>query len=144
MSKKIDVYVADLLVGNVKLHNLHWNVVGFTFKAVHEYLEGLYDGFFEKYDEVAEYQKQIGEFPVANVKEYLKLSEIKELGKEEVGPKKAIEEALELVKHMRDLALAIREEASDDEFLLANMMEDHVTEYQKEIWFMESMLKDIK
>lgn len=143
MSKKVDVYVADLLVGNVKLHNLHWNVVGFTFKAVHEYLEGLYDSFFEKYDEVAEYQKQIGEFPVANVKEYLELTEVKELGKEEIGPKEAIEEALALVKHMKDSALAIREEAGED-FLLSNLMEDHVTEYQKQIWFMESMLKDIK
>ena len=40
---------------------------------------------------------------------------------------------------MRDSALKIQEEA--ESFGLSNMMEDHVAEYNKEIWFMESMLK---
>ena len=40
---------------------------------------------------------------------------------------------------MKELALEIREKA--DDFVLSNMMEDHVTDYNKEIWFMESMLK---
>jgi len=39
------------MIGNIKLHNLHWNVTGLTFKAVREYLETLYEDSFEKYDE---------------------------------------------------------------------------------------------
>lgn len=139
----LDVYLADLLVGNVKLHNLHWNVEGFTFKAVHEYLEALYDQFFEYYDEVAEYQKQIGDMPKASVKEYLELTDIEELSNKIVDAKIAIKTALELIKHMKEHALAIREEADEkDNFVLVAMMEDHVTAYNKEIWFMESMLKE--
>ncbi len=138
--KKLDVYLANLLVGNVKLHNLHWNVYGFSFKSVHEYLEDLYDDFFAKFDDVAEYQKQVGVYPKASVKAYLELSDIEELKDEDICEVDAVKVALDLIKHMKDLALEIIEEA--DDFVLTNMLEDHVTDYNKSIWFMESMLKD--
>ena len=34
-------YLANIGVMYVKLHNLHWNVVGPQFKAIHEYLETI-------------------------------------------------------------------------------------------------------
>ncbi len=139
--KKVDVYLANLMVGNVKLHNLHWNVIGTQFKAVHEYLEEIYDDFFEKFDEVAEYQKQIGDYPKASVKEYLEISTIEELESKDYSIKESIEITLELLSKMKELALEILEENDEDNFVLSNMMEDHITGYNKEIWFMESMLK---
>lgn len=139
--KKVDVYLANLMVGNVKLHNLHWNVIGTQFKAVHEYLEAIYDDFFEKFDEVAEYQKQIGDYPKASVKEYLEISTVEELESKDYSVKESIEITLELLSKMKELALEILEENDEDNFVLSNMMEDHITGYNKEIWFMESMLK---
>lgn len=139
--KKLDVYLSNLLVGNVKLHNLHWNVVGPQFKSVHEYLEVLYDDFFEKYDEVAEYQKQIGKYPVASVKDYLELTTVEELESKDASVKDSINYAKELLERQKELALEIIEEADEEDFVLSNMMEDHITGYNKEIWFMESMLK---
>ena len=53
-SCKIKTYLANLAVWNVKLHNIHWNVVGPYFVSVHEYTEKLYDEVFEAYDAVAE------------------------------------------------------------------------------------------
>lgn len=138
--KKLDVYLANLLVGNVKLHNLHWNVRGFAFKSIHEYLEELYDDFFEKMDEVAEYSKMHGEFPVASVKDYLDLTSVDEIESKDYSQEESIKIALELIKAQKKLALEIREEAEED-FSLANMMEDHIEGYTKAIWFMESMLK---
>lgn len=139
--KKLDVYLSNLLVGNVKLHNLHWNVVGSQFKSVHEYLEVLYDDFFEKYDEVAEFQKQIGKYPVASVKDYLELTTVEELESKDASVKDSINYAKELLERQKELALEIIEEADEEDFVLSNMMEDHITGYNKEIWFMESMLK---
>lgn len=136
--KKLDVYLSNLMVGNVKLHNLHWNVIGLQFKPVHEYLEALYDDFFSKYDEIAEYQKRNGVFPKASLKDYLANSSVEELESVSVDCKQAISAALELIRHQRDLALEIREEASD--FSLSNLMEDHIEGYNQQIWFMESML----
>lgn len=137
---KLNKYLANLEVGNIILHNLHWNVEGFTFKAVHEYLEGLYDEFFDMLDDVAEYERKNGQFPPASLKEYLELSDVKERVSKSVDAKEAIKTALELIKNMDKLAKEIREET--DCFILSNMMEDHSTHYAKEIWFMESMLKE--
>ncbi|EHM12988.1 DNA-binding ferritin-like protein (oxidative damage protectant) [Jonquetella anthropi DSM 22815] len=139
--KKLDIYLANLVVGNIKLHNLHWNVKGFAFKQVHEYLESLYDEVFEKMDEVAELQKMKGEFPKASVKQSLELASVKELEDKSWDVKEAVTIALEYVKEMKKLALEIRSEVDEkDNFALANMMEDHIAGYSKEIWFMESML----
>ncbi|NLY09414.1 MAG: DNA starvation/stationary phase protection protein [Tissierellia bacterium] len=137
--KKVDLYLANLAVNNIKLHNLHWNVVGFSFKHVHEYLEVIYDSFFEKFDEVAEYQKMNGVFPKASVKEYMDISDVNELESKDYNGKEAIEIALEVIRDMKKLALEIADESNH--FVLSNMMEDHATEYNKHIWFMESMLK---
>ena len=41
-TKLLNSYIASLLVWNVKLHNIHWNVTGHLFKPVHEYTEALY------------------------------------------------------------------------------------------------------
>lgn len=141
--KSVDTYLANLYVGNVYLHNLHWNVVGPNFKAVHEYLEALYDQNFEYIDEVAELQKMYGSYPVANMKDYLSIATLKEIGKsEDIDQKTALKLATDYVKLMRETALAIRSEADEaDHFMLANMMEDHIGEYDKQIWFMNSMLE---
>lgn len=140
--KKLDIYLANIAVGNVLLHNLHWNVRGFAFKQVHEYLEGLYDEGFEYFDQVAEIQKQMGVDPKASMKDYLELATVKELPSKDIDQKDAIKEALNYYKQMKDLALEVREKADEeDKFLVANLMEDHIEHYVKEIWFMESMLK---
>lgn len=91
-------------------------------------------------DDVAEYERKNGQFPPASLKEYLELSDVKERVSKSVDAKEAIKTALELIKNMDKLAKEIREET--DCFILSNMMEDHLTHYAKEIWFMESMLKE--
>lgn len=139
--KKLDLYLANLAVGYVKLHNLHWNVRGFSFKAVHEYLESLYDSVNDAFDAVAELQKMEGAYPAASMRKYLEISDVEELESRDYSEKEAVELALEYLQHMRGLALEIRAEANAaDNFPVANMMEDHAEAYNKQIWFMRSML----
>ncbi len=137
MKKK---YLANLMVGNVLLHNLHWNVEGKAFKQVHEYLEALYDDAFEKYDEVAERMKMDGNMPPATMKEYLELTDLKELEVRGYSIEESLEQAKKYLEHMKALALKIRSEATEEEFAWANMMEDHVAGYDKEIWFIRQAL----
>ncbi len=142
MTKKLDVYLANLAVNFVKLHNLHWNVVGKTFKQVHEYLEEMYDEVFEKYDEFAEYQKMVGDYPRASMKEYLEIATIKEIESKDYNVAETYDIVLSDLNLMRDLATEIRHEADEKgEFNLVAMMEDEVASYNKKIWFVESMLK---
>ena len=41
--KNFNKLLSNYFVVFVKLHNLHWNVVGINFKQIHEYLETLYN-----------------------------------------------------------------------------------------------------
>ena len=69
-------YIANIGVSYIKLHNLHWNVVGHQFKAVHEYLESLYDALADVLDEVAEILKMDGEMPLGSLKKYLEFASV--------------------------------------------------------------------
>lgn len=142
MSKKLDLYLANLAVNYVKLHNLHWNVIGKTFKQVHEYLEEMYDEATESFDTVAEYQKMVGEYPNASLKSYLEIATIKELDSKDYNTKEIFEIVIADLKMMRELATEIRNEADEKgEFSLVAIMEGEVASQNKRIWFIESMLK---
>ena len=141
LNNAINAYIANIGVGYIKLHNLHWNVVGPQFKAVHEYLESLYDAFADVLDETAELLKMAGAQPVGSLKGYLAIATIKELGDEAVDQKKALELTLADLELLRDQAASIRALADkDDVFGIANLMEDHIENYAKQIWFLRSML----
>ena len=139
---KSNKYLANINVNYVKLHNLHWNVLGLQFKPVHEYLEGLYDSMHEIFDEVAELLKMNGEYPLASLKDFLAVSEVKELESKDYSVKESLEIALADIKLLKANALELRSLAAEEDFYpLQVMMEDHLANYNKVVWFIESMLK---
>ena len=139
---KSNKYLANINVNYVKLHNLHWNVLGLQFKPVHEYLEGLYDSMHEVFDEVAELLKMNGEYPLASLKDFLAVSEIKELESKDYSVKESLEIALADIKLLKENALELRKLAAEEDFYpFQVMMEDHLANYNKVVWFIESMLK---
>ena len=139
--QEVNKYLANLAIWNVKLHNLHFNVVGSQFVPTHEYLESVYDNAFEYYDAVAEALKMEGEEPVVRISEYLKLATIEELDGRAFSVKEVYEILQADFKLMSDLALKIREEAGEeDNFALSNLMEDHIEYYTKQLWFLRASL----
>ena len=141
--KELKQYLANLSVLNVKLHNLHWNVVGEQFNAIHAFTEGLYDAYFKLFDDVAEMLKIRGEYPAASLKTYLEIATVSELAENVDFTTK---EVLAIVKSdmelMKALALQIRtlaDEAGD--FEVVAEMEDHVGQYNKNLWFLTAMQK---
>jgi starvation-inducible DNA-binding protein len=139
--EKLNVYLSNLAVLNVNLHNLHWNVVGKQFVQIHEFTEELYDDFFEKYDAVAELLKMKGEKPLVKLSDYLNTASIKELD----GDKFSVEEVLKILQdylsEMKKLATDIRNEADEDgDFEVVAEFEGHVSGYSKNLWFIKAML----
>ena len=114
-TERLNAYVASLLVWNVKLHNLHWNVTGKLFKPLHEYTEALYDKAFEAYDEVAELLKMKGEMPHATLRGSVELSVV-----EEVAPR--LFSSCEVVAEV----------------------EAYLAGYAKELWFLSAMRADAR
>jgi starvation-inducible DNA-binding protein len=140
--EKLNKYLADTGVMYIKLHNLHWNVSGVQFKAVHEYLESIYDVFTENMDAVAELLRMHGEYPAASLKDFLELSDVKELVSEKVGIKQALSIVLEDLKALDLDAKEIRLLADEDDvFDVVTMMEEQSAYYQKTIWFIGSTLE---
>lgn len=141
LQKEFNQYLSNLVVWTFKLHNIHWNVTGVQFVQVHEFTEDEYDKSFERIDEVAEHLKMFDVTPASTVAEYLQLATLKE----EPTRKFSCEESFELV--LKDLE-ALRQEATDlrnasDEegwFSAVALFEDHVNDYNKQIWFLRSIL----
>ena len=135
-------YVADLLVLNVKFHNLHWNVTGKGFEQVHVYIERLYDDLMIKYDEVAERIKMLGTFPKASVSSYLSATSVTEIESKDYPIDETLNVLLEELTYLKKEAYNIRAEAEqNDDFVTVAMMEDHIGAYDKEIWFVRQTLK---
>ncbi|MBQ3180104.1 MAG: DNA starvation/stationary phase protection protein [Firmicutes bacterium] len=135
-------YIANVGVAYIKLHNLHWNVVGGQFKAVHEYTESIYDALADVLDEVAEVLKMHGEMPLASLKDYLAAATIDELGSKELSVKDTLDILLADLKTLQAQADAIRTMAdADGNYHLVAVMEDNLSNYAKNIWFVSSMLK---
>ena len=140
--ENLNRYLSNLGILITKTHNLHWNVVGARFMAIHEYTDSLYNYYFEKFDDVAEIFKMKGEYPLAKVADYLKHATVKELDVKDF----TIPEVVASIKEDMELMLAdarkIREVANEeDDFLVANMMEDHIEYFVKQLWFINAMAK---
>ena len=142
VAEKLNPYLANLVVLYAKFHDLHWNVKGKMFVAVHEYTESRYEDLAEKFDEVAEKVIMKGEKPVSKVADYTKLATVKEMADKEFQCEEVIAEVLADTKLLRDQATELRnyfDEAGD--FTVVMMLEDHIAGYEKQIWFLESMAK---
>mgnify|MGYP002753834553 CR=1 FL=1 len=89
-----------------------------------------------------ELSEDIKKYPLAKVADYLKHATVKELDVKDF----TIPEVVASIKEDMELMLAdarkIREVANEeDDFLVANMMEDHIAYFVKQLWFIQAMSK---
>ena len=140
---EVNKQIANFGVGYIKFHNLHWNVVGGQFKPVHEYLEVLYDSLSDSLDEVAEILKMNDEYPVASLRGYLELSEINELEEsKDINYVDVLKIVVEDLVILQKQAKVIRNLAQEDDIIgLIDSMEGIISNIDKELWFIRSMLK---
>ncbi len=139
----VNSYLANLALWNIKLHNLHFNVEGKNFKNIHEFLEDIYEEVFEYYDAVAELMKQQDQIPNCCMKSYLETATMKEMASEIIPIQDALKILVDDLELMIAQAKQVRAEAGEeDNFLLSNMMEDHVEYYAKQLWFTRSFLSE--
>lgn len=142
LSSSANQYLANVGVSYIKLHNLHWNVTGKQFKAVHEYLESLYDATADVLDEIAEILKMDDHLPLASMQEYLAIATIEELESKEICVEDTLHIVLEDLETLRTNAIELHSLAEKEEhFTLVSTLENHITNYSKNIWFIHSMLK---
>ena len=138
---KLNPYLSNLVVFYLKLHDLHWNVKGMQFVPVHQYSESRYEDMADKFDAVAELVLMHGEKPVSSIREYLELASIQELNKGSYRDEEVLKIIADDMEALKAQAEAIRLDADkDDLFDIVAMMEEHVAGYEKELWFLRSMM----
>lgn len=138
----LNQYVADAAVFMVKLHNIHWNIVGDEFMKMHKFTEELYTKFFDSYDDFAEILKIKGQFVYGSMKDYLKVTTIKELGIEDIRVKEGLNYILYDLDMLNKTAKTLRDLAhSEGDVSCALLAEDQIIFIEKQTWFIRSMLK---
>lgn len=140
VSKILNEILANEYVLYTKVRNYHWNVTGAHFNDYHKFFEGQYDLLNEKIDEIAERIRMLGEYPIANLSDFLSLSSIKEekkILKSEEMVKNLLEDNEFLIRHIRENLEKIGEngDKGNEDFLIALMQE-----HEKMAWMLRSML----
>ena len=137
---KLQVYLSNLAVWNIKLHNLHWNVVGKHFFQLHEKTEEMYDEVFGQFDDVAELIKIKGEMPLATMSEYVKNATLKEIESKPFTTDEVVEVLFADLTALNQLAREIRNEADEaGDFTVVMMFEDIISNYEKNLWFLRQL-----
>src|SRR5690554_4878197 len=81
IADQLSKILADEFLLYSKTLNAHWNIEGPDFHAVHLYLEKLYNEQQEIVDTVAEKIRVLGHFVPAQLKKYLELTHLSEIGR---------------------------------------------------------------
>lgn len=139
-SEKLSLLLAGYSVFYQNLRGFHWHIKGREFFELHEKFEELYNNVSVKVDEIAERILTLGFEPEHRFAEYLKISEIKETGKESDGIE-AVKNVLESFKILLILQREILDLAGEngDEGTNA-MMSDYITEQEKLVWMYAAFL----
>ncbi|MBS4899156.1 MAG: DNA starvation/stationary phase protection protein [Clostridiales bacterium] len=141
LEKEFNEYLSNLAVMTFKLHNIHWNVEGMQFTAVHSFTEGMYENTFEFLDAVAELEKMYETMPVSTVKEYLELATIKEVPAKKFTPVESFEILLGDVEILRKQATELRNACEAEGWFSSQaVFEEQIEYYNKQIWFIKATL----
>ena len=109
--KKLNEFLSDLEIMNVKLQNYHWNVTGKGFFITHEKLEEYYDETREQIDEIAEHILALGAEPLGTMQDFMKNSEIQEAKNEKIKSLEIIKNVIKDLQILQQKAIMIKQEA---------------------------------
>jgi starvation-inducible DNA-binding protein len=139
LAEALNGYLADIGVMDIKLHNLHWNVEGRNFFALHEKLEEFYEITHEILDDVAERVLTIGFRPLASLKDFIAKAGITELPSEAVDGDRIldilVEDFIYLLGKSREileLADSIGDQGSVD------LMAGYIAQFEKTLWMLNA------
>ena len=140
--KKLNEFLSDLEMLNVKLQNYHWNVIGKGFFTTHEKLEEYYDEVRNQIDEVAEHILSLGHQPLGTMKDFMENSKIREAKNEQIKSIDIMENVIHDLQELKQKAVQIKQEAEDKEYYATStLMDDYLANYSKKIWMLNAALK---
>lgn len=139
---QLNVLLADEHVLYVKLRNYHWNVVGPTFRSLHELYEEQYTQLATTIDELAERIRALGGHALGTMSEFVDHARLNEVPAEwpdaETMTRNLLDDHEQLVRQLRDdiETAAEKFQAEGVADLLTGMLQMHM----QMAWMLRSTL----
>lgn len=140
--KRLNEFLCDLEVMNVKFQNYHWNVQGKDFFTIHEKLEEYYDEIREQIDEIGEFILSKGYQPLGTMQDFIKNSKIQEAKNERIKSLPIIENVIKDLTTLKQKVIEIKQEAEKNgDTETSTLMDDYMANYSKKLWMLNENIK---
>lgn len=132
--------LADTQILYMMTRHCHWNLVDPRFISLHKFFEEQYEQLAEGVDVIAEHIRQLGRPAPASMKEYLRLTSLKEINQELSGDDmiEVLAEGHEALIH--SIRKAIKKADTLNDIATSDMLTDRIREHLKQAWMLRSHL----
>jgi starvation-inducible DNA-binding protein len=145
MADALNVYLANLHLTQIKLHNFHWNIVGVDFIDFHEKLDELYEAVGEEIDTVAERIKMLGFYPLASMQEFLQYATLNEAPSRPYNSSTIayaiVQDFAATARYLRELDEIAKE--TTDEYTV-DIIANALGFLEKHVWFFDAYLTNME
>ena len=138
---QLKVTQADAFTLYLKAHFYHWNIEGFQFPYLHEFLQNFYEDVFSSVDTIAELVRTLDSYAPGTLSRFKELTSIEE--SETIPDAKTMisninkENLMMLASLTKSYDLATKE----NEIGIANFLQDRIQAHEKHGWMLRSILK---
>ena len=140
LERKLNQLLANHVTMAHKVQAYHWLVTGPEFFEIHTLMEGYYDAFSARVDEIAEKILMIGGTPLVSMSDFLANADIPEAKMRRIDTESALLETLSGFESLRDGAADLCREADETEgangILVGAFADEIVSDLSKDIWML--------
>lgn len=130
--------LADTFTMYMKSHGYHWNVIGSDFPQLHEFFQDLYEELHGATDDIAEQIRQIDAFAPGTLQRMKELSGVAEDDKIPVAANMITNLITANEVLLTALMVAYKQADTDEEFGLANFLQDRMMAHKKHGWMLKA------
>lgn len=130
--------LADTFTMYIKAHGYHWNVIGSDFPQLHEFFQDLYEELHGATDDIAEQIRQIDAFAPGTLQRMKELSGVAEDDKIPVAANMITNLITANEVILTALMAAYKQADTDEEFGLANFLQDRMMAHKKHGWMLKA------
>lgn len=130
--------LADTFTMYIKAHGYHWNVIGSDFPQLHEFFQDLYEELHGATDDIAEQIRQIDAFAPGTLQRMKELSGVAEDDKIPVAANMITNLITANEVLLTALMVAYKQADTDEEFGLANFLQDRMMAHKKHGWMLKA------
>jgi starvation-inducible DNA-binding protein len=139
--EQLKVTQADAFTLYLKAHFYHWNIEGFSFPYLHEFLQNFYEDVFASVDTFAELIRTLDTYAPGTLSRFKALTTIDESD--------TVPDAMTMIGNLQNennsmlitLLKAYEMADAETEIGIANFLQDRVQSHEKHGWMLRSILK---